>query len=218
MIRYATVACEAEQEQIVEKSRFIACVKPVASRDEAEAFFAARRSLHHLATHNVPAFVIGEKCELQWASDDGEPQGTSGAPILRLLLAEGLTNVALIVTRYFGGVKLGTGGMVRAYTGAARAAIEAAGVCDVGEQALLTYRIDYGLLGKLQNLARQGGIFQIKETAFADAVSITLMCPSESADALAALVADLSSGTGELIARATEFVAVGRREGWYGNA
>jgi uncharacterized YigZ family protein len=211
MTVYATVAREAETEQIVERSRFIGCVKPAASREEAEAFFAVRRALHRAAAHNVPAFVIGEKSELQWASDDGEPQGTSGAPILRMLLAEGLTNVALIVTRYFGGIKLGTGGLVRAYTGAARLAVEEAGICDVGEQTVLTYRIDYSFLGKLQNLARQSGLFQIKDTAFTDAVVASLAAPAEDADALVALVADATAGTGELLARKAEFVAVNRQ-------
>jgi uncharacterized YigZ family protein len=211
MRSYATVAREAEKEQVIERSRFLGCVKPVASREEAEAFFTARRALHRAAAHNVPAFVIGEKSELQWASDDGEPQGTSGAPILRLLLAESLTNIALIVTRYFGGIKLGTGGLVRAYTSVARSAVEEAGICDVGEQAVLTYRIDYSFLGKLQNLARQSGLFQIKDTAFTDAVVATLTAPAEDADALVALVADATAGTGELLVRGAELVAVNRR-------
>jgi uncharacterized YigZ family protein len=206
--RYATVAREAEAEQVVEKSRFIACVRPVRDRAEAEAFFASRKAIHRAATHNVPAFVLGEKAALQWASDDGEPQGTAGAPILRMLLAEGLTNVALAVTRYFGGVKLGTGGLVRAYTGVARAAVEEAGVCDVGEQALLTYRIDYSLFGKLQSVERQGALFRVKDVAFGDAAVVTLTCPSEDEDALAALIADISAGTAELLARATELVAL----------
>jgi uncharacterized YigZ family protein len=204
MILYTTVTREAEEEQVIEKSRFIACVRHVRDREEAEAFFAARRTLHRTATHNVPAFVLGEKGALQWASDDGEPQGTAGGPILRLLTAEGLTNIALSVTRYFGGVKLGTGGLTRAYAASARLALEAAGLCDVGEQTLLRYRIDYSLLGKLQNLARQGDLFTIKDAAYSDAVVVTLASPSEKADALAALVADLSAGTGALLARETE--------------
>jgi uncharacterized YigZ family protein len=211
VILYATAAGEAESELVIEKSRFIGCVRPVQGRAEADAFFAARRALHRAATHNVPALVLGEKGELQWASDDGEPQGTSGAPILRLLVAEGLTNVALMVTRYFGGVKLGTGGLSRAYAGAARLTLEAAGVCDVGERALLTYRIDYGLLGKLQNLARRGDLFQIEDTVFGAAVVVTLASPSENADALAALVADISAGKGELLSRKTELAALARR-------
>jgi uncharacterized YigZ family protein len=211
MIRYASVAREAEEEQIIEKSRFIACARPVRDRAEAEAFFAARRTLHRAATHNVPAFVLGAGSESQWASDDGEPQGTAGAPILRLLTAEGLTNVALVVTRYFGGVKLGTGGLARAYAGSARLALEAAEPCDADERTILTYRIDYSLLGKLQNRACRDDLFRIKDTVFGEAVIVTLAIPCERAEALSALIADMSAGAGELLARETEFVMIARR-------
>ncbi|MDR1245728.1 MAG: YigZ family protein [Clostridiales Family XIII bacterium] len=209
MIRYVSVAREAEAEQVIEKSRFIGCVTRVCARDGAEEFFAGRRALHKGATHNVPAFVLGDNGELQWANDDGEPQGTAGAPILRMLVAEGLTNIAVTVTRYFGGVKLGTGGLIRAYTGAARAAVDAAGVCDVCEQALLTYRVDYGSFGKLQTVARRDGI-SLGDAVFTDAVVATLSGPSEDADALVALVADITSGTGKLVARETRLTAVPR--------
>jgi uncharacterized YigZ family protein len=211
VIRYASVVREAEIEQIIERSRFIGCAAPARSREEAEVFFAARRTLHRAATHNVPALVLGEKGELEWAGDDGEPQGTAGPPILRMLVAEGLTNIAVMVTRYFGGVKLGTGGLVRAYTNAARAAVAAAGLCDVCETALLTYRVDYSFFGKLQNAAKQGGAFGIEDAIFADAVTATLTGPSEHADALAALVADITGGAGELLGRGTRLVAVPRQ-------
>jgi hypothetical protein len=113
---------------MIEKSRFIGRIREVASKDEADCFFAEIRKAHRAATHNVPAFVIGDAMQLQWASDDGEPQGTSGAPIVHMLTSEGVTNAAVMVTRYFGGVKLGTGGLVRAYTMTAKAALDAAGV------------------------------------------------------------------------------------------
>jgi uncharacterized YigZ family protein len=196
------VSREAESEQIIEKSRFIACVRPVCSREEAENFFTARRTLHRAATHNVPVFVLGDKGELQWANDDGEPQGTAGAPILRMLASEGLTNTALIVTRYFGGVKLGTGGLVRAYTGAARSAVDAAGVCEFRETVLLTYRVDYSFFGKLQSLAKEGA-FEMGDAVFTDVVAATLSGPSEDEEALTALVADITAGTGELLGRET---------------
>ena len=114
MILYKTVGKAAQAEQIIEKSRFITHVRPVTSREEADSFFAEIKKEYKDATHNVPAMVIGDKFQIQWASDDGEPQGTSGAPIVQMLVNEEITNVALVVTRYFGGVKLGTGGLVRA--------------------------------------------------------------------------------------------------------
>ena len=108
---YSTVIEEGSAEQIIEKSKFIAYVKPVYDKQEADDYIAQIRKKHKDATHNVPAMVIGDKMQIQWASDDGEPQGTSGAPIIKMLTGAGITNVAVVVTRYFGGIKLGTGGL-----------------------------------------------------------------------------------------------------------
>ena len=143
MLLYKTINGEATVQQVINKSKFIANIHPVQSREEAEDFFALIRKEHRLATHNVPAMVIGDKLQLQWASDDGEPQGTSGPPILQLLVSERITNVAVIVTRYYGGIKLGTGGLVRAYTSSAKLALEEAGICGVTEMAILYADISY---------------------------------------------------------------------------
>ncbi len=150
---YKTVRREAEATQIIEKSKFIAYVKPAESKEEADAFIASIRKKHRDATHNVPAMVIGDKFQIQWASDDGEPQGTSGAPIVQMLVNEGITNVAIVVTRYFGGIKLGTGGLVRAYTSSAKLGLDAAGVCSVGEVCSMYVKVDYTYLSKMQNMA-----------------------------------------------------------------
>ena len=150
---YKTVRSEAEATNIIEKSRFIAHVRPVSSKEEADAFVAEIKGKYKDATHNVPAMVIGDKFQIQWASDDGEPQGTSGAPMVQMLVKEGITNVAIVVTRYFGGIKLGTGGLVRAYTGSAKLGLEAAGICSVREVCSLAIKADYTYLSKLQNMA-----------------------------------------------------------------
>ena len=150
---YKTVSGPGEAEQIIDKSRFIAHVMPVETKDEADAFLSEIRSRYKDATHNVPAFVIGDKFQIQWGSDDGEPQGTSGAPMVQMLVKEGITNVAVVVTRYFGGIKLGTGGLVRAYTGSAKLGLEAAGICRVMEIVRLKVRMDYTHLAKVQNAA-----------------------------------------------------------------
>ena len=97
---YKTVKKEAEAEQIIEKSRFITHIKPVETRQEADEFIASIRKKYKDATHNVPAMVLGDKFQIQWASDDGEPQGTSGAPIVQMLVKEGITNVVLVVDVY----------------------------------------------------------------------------------------------------------------------
>lgn len=193
MLRYRTVRQEAKAEIMIEKSRFIAHIRPVASKEEANVFFAEIRAGHCNATHNVPAFVIGEKMEHQWASDDGEPQGTSGAPMLQMLVKEGVTNVAVIVTRYFGGIKLGTGGLVRAYTGAAKLALTEAGICEVHELAILSFSVDYTFLGKLQNLA-QNGDFEIVDTVFEDCVILSVATASEEADRVRSAVANVTGG------------------------
>lgn len=193
MTYYKTVARQAEAEQVIEKSRFIGYIKPVESREEAEAFIKEIKILHRSATHNVPAYIIGDKSQLQWASDDGEPSGTSGAPMLHMIAEEGITNVVIVVTRYFGGVKLGTGGLVRAYTGTARLALGEAGLCEVKELDLLKFKLDYTYFGKIQNM-EQSGEFRIRDSVFEDVVSLTLETDPEHTDSLIKQLSELTGG------------------------
>ena len=202
---YSTVQRQAQAEQIIEKSRFIAYVSPAETKEEADAFIASIRKKHKDATHNVPAMVLGDKFQVQWASDDGEPQGTSGAPMVQLLVNEGITNVVIVVTRYFGGIKLGTGGLVRAYTSSAKLGLEAAGICDVEEKCLLTYEIDYTYLAKLQNLAASG-IFAISDIKYTDVAEVTLCLHPEKRDEAMSAVSNLTSGRGVLKNIRTELV------------
>ncbi len=201
---YSTVRNAANAEQIIEKSRFIAYVSPAETRGEAEEFIAAIRKKHKDATHNVPAMVLGDKFQTQWASDDGEPQGTSGAPIVKMLVSEGITNVVVVVTRYFGGIKLGTGGLVRAYTSSAKLGLDAAGVCDVCRRCVQTYALDYTYLAKLQNLA--GSIFSIDKISYTEVVEAELSCLPENAEKLAGLVANLTGGKSVLKNEATKII------------
>lgn len=203
MIQYNTVRQEAHAEQTIEKSRFIAYVKPVESREEAEAFIASIRNMHKAATHNVPAMVIGDQFQIQWASDDGEPQGTSGAPMVQMLVKEGITNVAVVVTRYFGGIKLGTGGLVRAYTGSVRLGLEAAGRCMVKEMAVLRFKMDYSFLSKAQNLSKEG-LFSIEDIAYEAFVTMKVAAELEDAEKVKDLFANLTSGTAVLVEETTE--------------
>ena len=219
---YSTVRKAANAEQIIEKSRFIAYVSPAETREEAEEFIAAIRKKHKDATHNVPAMVLGDKFQTQWASDDGEPQGTSGAPIVKMLVAQGITNVAVVVTRYFGGIKLGTGGLVRAYTSSAKLGLEAAGVCDVCRRCVLTYGLDYTYLAKLQNLAGGCGgksenentekaeepLFTIDKISYTDVVEAELSCLPERSEELRELVSNITVGKSVLKNEATKIVQV----------
>ncbi len=204
---YKTVRKEAEAEQVVERSRFITHVKPVSSREEADQFVASIRSRYKDATHNVPAMVIGDKSQIQWASDDGEPQGTSGAPIVQMLVSEGITDVAVVVTRYFGGIKLGTGGSVRAYTGSAKLGIEAAGICRVCEIWIMKVRMDYTFLAKVQNMAKkrlpdsgdETAEFTIGEISYADKVTMDIMTTPEQKENVADLISNITSGTAHVL-------------------
>ncbi|MBQ6685716.1 MAG: YigZ family protein [Firmicutes bacterium] len=193
MIRYSTIQKEGQAELIIEKSRFIGYVKPVETREEADAFIKEIKARHRDATHNVPAFVIGEKFQQQWASDDGEPQGTSGVPMLQMMVKEGITNVVVVVTRYFGGIKLGTGGLVRAYTNTAKAALEDAGIHQVKDQTVIVASMDYTYLGKLQN-AEKEGYFTIADTAFTDVITVTLHSEPEDADRVKGFLSELTGG------------------------
>ena len=204
---YSTVRAEASAEQIIEKSRFIAYVSPAETREEADEFIASIRKKHKDATHNVPAMVLGDKFQIQWGSDDGEPQGTSGAPIVQMLVAQGITNVVVVVTRYFGGIKLGTGGLVRAYTSSAKLGLEAAGICDVCERQVMTYALDYTYRAKLQNLAG-GALLTIENLTYADVVQAELSCVPERADEVKNLIANLTGGQGRLCSEETRVVRV----------
>lgn len=214
---YKTVRKQAEAAQVIDKSRFIAHVCPVESREEADAFLAEIREKYKDATHNVPAMVIGDKSQIQWASDDGEPQGTSGAPMVQMMVKEGLTNLIVVVTRYFGGIKLGTGGLVRAYTSSAKLGLEAAGVCSVREMAELTVKIDYPYLAKIQNLAseqldleeadREGeenlSNFRIANIQYTDKIDMQIQTFPGSLKNVELLFQNITSGKAEVISQKT---------------
>ena len=191
---YRTIRKEASETQIIEKSRFIAHAKPVESREEAEEFIARIKGQYKDATHNVPAMVIGEGSQIQWASDDGEPQGTSGAPMVQMMVSEGLTNLVVVVTRYFGGIKLGTGGLVRAYTSSAKLAIEAAGICSVEEVSRLSVKIDYTYLARIQQMD-----INIGNIEYGEKVVIEVLTPSEKEEEMKNILANITSGSAEIL-------------------
>lgn len=207
MILYKTIFQNAETEQMINKSRFITHIAPVDSYEEAQAFVAEIKERYKDATHNVPAIVFGEKQNMQWASDDGEPAGTSGAPMLRVMVEQGLTNVVLVVTRYFGGIKLGTGGLVRAYSSSCRQGIEVAGIAEIKEKKILRYSIDYSSLGKLNNVSKDG-IFDVLGTEYTDIVTVDLSVDPEQMDNLKNFVNDLTSGKGVLVEERSDILRV----------
>ncbi|HEC2144595.1 TPA: YigZ family protein [Staphylococcus delphini] len=165
-----TIKDEHIIENVISKSRFIAHIKPVHDEDEAKAFIEAKKKEHREATHNCSAYTIGDTMLIQKAHDDGEPSGTAGVPMLEMLKKLDVHDVAVVVTRYFGGIKLGTGGLIRAYGGAVRDVIQ-----DVGRVALrpaIPVRISmaYDLTGKFE-YELQSTTFMLRDTAYTEQVT-----------------------------------------------
>ena len=156
LLKYKTILNPAETEFIEKKSRFITSVRPVKSEDEARDFIEEIRKRNWDANHNVFAYQIGDNDEIQRFSDDGEPQKTAGFPILDVIRKEEIKNVAIVVTRYFGGTLLGTGGLVRAYTKAAKDGLVSSTIIEVSRYKSLKISVDYSLSGKIKYIVLNG--------------------------------------------------------------
>ena len=176
---------------VEKKSRFIGRVWPVADEDAAMERIAAMREQHRDATHNVYAYSI--RGGVVRCSDDGEPQGTSGMPTLNVFQSEDIHNVCCVVTRYYGGIQLGAGGLVRAYSRTAKMALDAAGTCRMRQWRMLRFPCPYALYERVQALAKETGAV-IDEAAFAETVRLAVLVPSTLADAFAGRVCEMSSG------------------------
>ncbi len=189
---------EGGQGEIEEKkSRFICHVKPVETEEEATAFINAKKKEYWDARHNCSAFVIGRNGELTRCSDDGEPAGTAGRPLLEALLGEEVRNVAVVVTRYFGGVLLGTGGLVRAYQSAIKAGLEASRIIEKKEGVRAVVTCDYNLSGKLQYIFEKNK-YAILEAKYEENVTFILLIPTEDFTRVQKEVTEASSGQTEL--------------------
>lgn len=151
---YYTIKNEGSNQIIIQKSRFIGYVKRVETEEKAQTFIQEIKKKHHDANHNCSAYIIGEYDQIQKANDDGEPSGTAGVPILEVLKKQKLKDTVIVVTRYFGGIKLGAGGLIRAYGGSASDVIKATGVVERQLMQGMFITVDYGLLGKLENVFR----------------------------------------------------------------
>ncbi|MFD2611003.1 YigZ family protein [Paenibacillus gansuensis] len=201
---YRTVLAYGEREIVIKKSRFIGHAKPVESEEEAVQFIEEIKKKHWNATHNCSAYIIGERDQFQKASDDGEPSGTAGKPILEVLKHQGLKNTAVVVTRYFGGIMLGAGGLVRAYTDGAVAGIEAAGAVEMVLHREVKVEVDYTWLGKLENELR-GKEVKTGGTEFTDKVVLTCLPLAGEADAFAAWMTDVTQGQAVITAGETKY-------------
>ena len=183
-------------EVVEKKSRFIAQVSPVKNEEEALQFIARIRKENRDARHNCYAYVTGPDGSIEKFSDDGEPSKTAGMPMLDLLRKRGLKNVCVVVTRYFGGILLGTGGLVRAYTAACTAGLDACVTAERQQGVLATWTVDYGLYGKLQYLTEEEGLYP-QGCDFGEAVTLRLLLPAEKADRIIRKVREMSAGKAE---------------------
>lgn len=191
--QYRTVRSSGSKEVVIRKSRFIGHVMPVENEEEAMLFIEDIKKKHRDATHNCSAYVIGERDEIQRQSDDGEPSGTAGKPILEVIRNQGVKNVAIVVTRYFGGIMLGAGGLIRAYTDGAVLALEAGKVITRVLRREVFVEIEYTWLGKVENELRGRGI-QTGETLFTDKVTLLCLPRNDEGDAFMAWITDLTQG------------------------
>ena len=194
---YRVVYEGGEGEIVEKKSRFIATVRPVETEEEAVAFINEMKKKYWDARHNCSAFVIGSRQEVTRCSDDGEPAQTAGRPMLDVLLRGGITNVAVVVTRYFGGVLLGTGGLVRAYQSATQAGLAASKIIEKRQGKKLIIHTDYNGLGKLQYLFGQQKT-AILDTEYAADVVLTILVPVEQKDFLYKEIIEQTNGTAQM--------------------
>ena len=177
-MEFRTIKEDGQVQEEIKKSRFICHAKRVYSEEEARDFITAIKKEHYKATHNCSAFIIGERSEIKRTSDDGEPSGTAGVPMLGVLENHNLTNVCVVVTRYFGGIKLGAGGLIRAYAGSVALAVKEIGIIEIKEQAGIQIQMTYAQYQEYGNFLKDHNLMEI-ETNFTDQVETMIFVDKE---------------------------------------
>lgn len=190
---YFTILSDGESDIEIKKSRFICSLKRVYSEEEAKKFIAQKKKEHWKANHNCSAFLIGEKNDIQRSSDDGEPSGTAGVPMLEVLKKQELINVAAVVTRYFGGTKLGAGGLIRAYSHAVSHALTEIGLVEGKLQQEIQLTISYTHVGKVQNFM-ENTPYTLKETLYGEQVNMICLIDETQTEKFMAAVVELLNG------------------------
>lgn len=202
---YRTVKIYGESEYVIQKSRFLTFVGRAETEEEALLFINDIKKQHHTATHNCSAYMIGAHDDIQKANDDGEPSGTAGVPMLEVLKKQQLKDTVVVVTRYYGGIKLGSGGLIRAYGRATSEGIAATGIVNRNLQHLMKVSIDYTWLGKVENEVRQSR-YPLKEMNYEDNVDIFLYTPIVEEDAFIEWIANLTNGQAEVTITGQHFL------------
>ena len=193
-----TIKEDGQVQEEIKKSRFICHAKRVYSEEEARAFITAIKKEHYKATHNCSAFIIGERSETKRTSDDGEPSGTAGVPMLGVLENHNLTNVCVVVTRYFGGIKLGAGGLIRAYAGSVALAVKEIGIVEIKEQAGIQIQMSYAQYQEYGNFLKEHNLMEL-ETNFTDQVETIIFVDKEDKATIKASLIEFFNGKVTLI-------------------
>ena len=192
-MEYRTISQDGQAQEEIKKSRFICHAKRVYSEEEARDFIAAIKKEHYKATHNCSAFIVGEKSEIKRTSDDGEPSGTAGVPMLSVMENHQLTNVCFVVTRYFGGIKLGAGGLIRAYAGSVALAIKEIGLIEIKEQAGLRLKMSYSQYQNFDNFLKAEDLIEF-DTEFTDLVATTIYIDKQEKEPLEQKLVEFFNG------------------------
>lgn len=194
---YITIREFGEDEFIEKKSQFIGYAKRCETDEEAKAFVTEIKNQHKQATHNCWAYTVGKNMEIQRYSDDGEPQGTAGIPILEVMKKSNVTDCAIVVTRYYGGILLGTGGLTRAYTKGASIALKAGGVVEKVDGSKLSFHMEYDMLGKIQYICGQN-LWHIEDTEYSDKVIVYILTESSKIEEIEKKMIESSNGKIEI--------------------
>lgn len=194
---YLTIQSDGKHEIIIEKSRFICHIMRVATESEAQTFIQTIKKEHRDATHNCSAYIIGENDQFQKAHDDGEPSGTAGVPMLEVLKKKKLKNIAVVVTRYFGGTKLGAGGLVRAYGSAVSETIQTIGIVECTLATIIKCSFAYSLVGKIENALEQKN-YQINDKEFTDKVVFHVFVDNDDIPHFRKWITEMANGQLEL--------------------
>ena len=202
---YHTIQAFGESEIIIQKSRFITYVQRAETEEEAQNFINNIKEKHKSANHNCSAYIIGEHDNIQKANDDGEPSGTAGVPMLEVLKKQGLQDTVVVVTRYFGGIKLGGGGLIRAYGKATTVGIDTAKVVERRLHHLMKVSIDYTWLGKVENEVRNSS-YPLKEINYADLVEVFVFTKSDEEATFINWMAEITNGQAKIELVEKEFL------------
>ena len=192
-MEYRTISQDGQVQEEIKKSRFICHAKRIYSEEEARDFIAAIKKEHYKATHNCSAFIVGEKSEIKRTSDDGEPSGTAGVPMLGVMENHQVTNVCFVVTRYFGGIKLGAGGLIRAYAGSVALAIKEIGLIEIKEQAGLRLKMSYSQYQNFDNFLKAENLIEF-DTEFTDLVATTIYIDKQEKEPLEQKLVEFFNG------------------------